>query len=580
MARQETNISNLVDMVERGELRLPEMQRKYVWTSTRVRDLLDSLYRGYPSGTILVWETDSEQSVRDLQVDQAKSAFSTQKLLLDGQQRLTSLSAVIRGVPINVRNRQRPIEIAFNLDHAEGPPVDIDEIEYDATSDRDDDQTDSGDDQDGFGSVLDRVNKRTFSVSSNQLLTRPNWIRVSDILKGNKTDWSMLKPLVSSPEDPKYEIYSQRLQKLKAIKNYPYVMEILPRELSYEEVAEIFVRVNSLGAKLRGSDLALAQITAKWHGSLSILEDYAANCEERSNFEIDTGLLVRLIVVFATKQSRFRTVNSIKLEALEKNWAITKEAVDFAVNFLRTNAGMEAITLMTSPYYLIPIAVYGHLKNFNLSVLDNSQILQWLYSANIRSHYSSSSESTLDADLRILFDDGDFAKLTKILEQNFGRLTVDPEDFIGKGQRSALFSMSYLALKYSGAKDWNTSLGLSMTHQGHNHYIEFHHIFPKSLLQKDDRFESSQINEIANMAFIGGKTNRSISNKRPEVYIPMIAKEKGWDDLLAQKVPKDVSLIQLDNFKDFLIYRRSALADAVNSFIANAVSNGKATEFR
>ena len=99
-------------------------------------------------------------------------------------------------------------------------------------------------------------------------------------------------------------------------------------------------------------------------------------------------------------------------------------------------------------------------------------------------------------------------------------------------------------------------------------------------MQKNDRFEGSEINKIANMAFIGGKTNRSISNKRPEVYIPMIAQEKGWDDLLAQKVLKDDSLIQLDNFKDFLIYRRSALADAVNSFIANAVSKGKATEFK
>jgi uncharacterized protein with ParB-like and HNH nuclease domain len=106
MPKIDTTVGQLVDIIERGELRLPEMQRRYVWTSTRVRDLLDSLYRGYPSGTILVWETDQGQGARDLAVEQARSPFSTYKLLLDGQQRLTSLSAVIRGEPIKVRNRR------------------------------------------------------------------------------------------------------------------------------------------------------------------------------------------------------------------------------------------------------------------------------------------------------------------------------------------------------------------------------------------------------------------------------------------------------------------------------------------
>ena len=98
-------------MITRGELRLPEMQRQYVWTGTRVRDLLDSLYRGYPSGSILVWETDEAQPSRDLAVAQSSSPFHGHKLLLDGQQRLTSLSAVVRGEPVTVRGRKRPIEI-------------------------------------------------------------------------------------------------------------------------------------------------------------------------------------------------------------------------------------------------------------------------------------------------------------------------------------------------------------------------------------------------------------------------------------------------------------------------------------
>jgi hypothetical protein len=97
----------------------------------RVRDLLDSLYREYPSGTILVWETDTAPATRDMAVTQVQTPFSAHKLLLDGQQRFTSLSAVIRGTPIKVRNRLRPIDIAFNLDHPEGAPTDIVEVEDD-----------------------------------------------------------------------------------------------------------------------------------------------------------------------------------------------------------------------------------------------------------------------------------------------------------------------------------------------------------------------------------------------------------------------------------------------------------------
>src|SRR5688572_27813739 len=143
----DTNVSKVVAMIADGELRLPEMQRRYVWPATRVRDLLDSLYRGYPSGTILVWETDREMPSRDLAVTQDTSPFRGHKLLLDGQQRLTSLSAILRGEPVTVRERRRPIDILFNLDHPDGPPVEVIEVEEDTILD--DDDTGADDDESG-----------------------------------------------------------------------------------------------------------------------------------------------------------------------------------------------------------------------------------------------------------------------------------------------------------------------------------------------------------------------------------------------------------------------------------------------
>src|ERR1700761_5176453 len=120
MAKAEASVEELVSMIERGELRLPEMQRRYVWRSTRVRDLLDSLYRGYPSGAILLWETDEAVPLQEMAISQEVNPYQSTRLLLDGQQRLTSLSAVIRGEAVKVRGRKKPIDLLFNLEHPEG----------------------------------------------------------------------------------------------------------------------------------------------------------------------------------------------------------------------------------------------------------------------------------------------------------------------------------------------------------------------------------------------------------------------------------------------------------------------------
>src|SRR5688572_28098099 len=224
MPKVDISVGELVDMITRGELRLPQMQRRYVWPATRVRDLLDSLYRGYPSGTILVWETEREMPDRDLSVVQSTSPFKGHKLLLDGQQRLTSLSAVLRGVPVEVRGKKaRPIEILFNLDHPDGPPVEVIEVEDDAGADDDEDV--EADDEEGTANNLqERLRQRVFVVASRALLADPRWVKVSDIFKGEKSDAQILKPLIQSFDDPRFDKFSRRLQAVRRIRDYPYVM--------------------------------------------------------------------------------------------------------------------------------------------------------------------------------------------------------------------------------------------------------------------------------------------------------------------------------------------------------------------
>jgi len=301
MNKVDISVSQLVDLVARGELRLPEMQRQYVWRATRVRDLLDSLYRGYPSGSILVWETEKEQPDRVLSVPQNANPFAGHKLLLDGQQRLTSLSAILRGEPVEVRGRRREIDILFNLEHPErlSEFTEVVNDEYSETVDDDVADEIADEIEEEEISVQERLKNATFVVASKTLAQQPNWISVTKVFKSDNDSQILKAAGVASFDDPRYEKYSSRLKKLKSIRDYRYVMHVLPRNLDYEEVAEIFVRVNSLGVKLRGSDLALAQITARWRNSLKLLEEFQDECEERW-MTLDLGLLVRAMVVFAT----------------------------------------------------------------------------------------------------------------------------------------------------------------------------------------------------------------------------------------------------------------------------------------
>ncbi|NCO98415.1 DUF262 domain-containing protein, partial [bacterium] len=402
MHKTDISVRELVDKVRHGELALPEMQRRYVWPATRVRDLLDSLYRGYPSGTILVWETDEDIETRELAVRANQAPTTSRKLLLlDGQQRITSLSAILGGEPVHVRNRRRPIDILFNLEHPEGPPIEIMEVDdNDFTADVEDVEDEETAERD----IQEEMCKRTFVVASRSLQNDPLWVPVSDIFIKDFSE-ILEKVGITSLQDPRYKKYSQRLQQVKNIENYPYVMQRLTHDMTYEEVTEIFIRVNSLGIKLRGSDLALAQITSRWKGFINLIENFAGKFNDNEDYILETGLPVRMLVVFATHQSRFRTVGKISKEKLEESWKVAIDGLDYAINFLRENAGIDNLSYLSSPFLLIPIAVYWiQKKNEVLTPEEENKLLRWFYLAHMRGHYSmGSSESILEADLGVLF---------------------------------------------------------------------------------------------------------------------------------------------------------------------------------
>ncbi|MGQ0741703.1 MAG: GmrSD restriction endonuclease domain-containing protein [Alphaproteobacteria bacterium] len=560
MAKAEASVEELVGMIERGELRLPEMQRRFVWRSTRVRDLLDSLYRGYPSGGILLWETDEAVPLQPFAVTQQANPYQSTRLLLDGQQRLTSLAAVIRGQAVSVRGRQRPIELLFNLEHPEQLAV-VTEVEEDGDDDDlIEDEADSTDDE-----LQRRFDKMTFVVSTRKLEQLPQWVRVSEVFETDSDVAFLKRAGISEVDDPRCEKYSQRLARLRGVRKYVYRMDVLERRLTYNEVTEIFVRVNSHGAKLRSSDLALAQITVKWRNSLKIFQEFQQQ-SAKIGFDLDLGLYLRNLIVFATGQSRFLTVRNLSEERLRSAWKEGCEGMMFALNFVKNNIGIDSPALLSSPFLLVTLGFLGHKRDYQISSSESRQLRYWVLVANAKGRYSrGSSETILDQDLATLRQ-GSAAELIDRLRLQMGRLDVAPDELEGRNQRSSLFKTMFLAFRDAGAKDWRSNLAIALDHSGAQHKLQFHHIFPKAVLTKHGH-TSREADDIANLSFIGGKTNRAISDKAPSDYLPPLIAKTGPAAFEAQCIPTVETLLQVQNYEGFLSKRREAIASRLNAFL-------------
>lgn len=557
MGKSDYPVRELVAKIERGELKLPEMQRRYVWTSTKVRDLLDSLYREYPSGVILTWQPAGVVETREFAVGTRNESVATPLLLLDGQQRLTSLSAVLRGEPITVKNRKRPVEILFNLDHP-------DELTFITEVDDSNESHEDADDADDADSdLITRVNRRAFVVSSNQVAALPNWVKVTDVFR--KSDSELLIAAgVSGFDDPNYERYSARLKQLRSIADYSYRVDILEPSKSYEEVTEIFVRVNSLGAKLRSSDLALAQITAKWNGSLALFNAYQSEVTKHG-FDLDLGVHLKTLIAIITGQSRFLTVASLTQPTLEDGWKRTKRAMDFAVNFVQQNIGVDSPTLLSSPFLIITTAYWGAQMDYKISEADAAAFRKWFLLANAKGRYSrGSTESMLDQDLVALRSNDRLGGLTQRLVQQVGRLDFTPEELMGRTARSGAFKTMFLAFRADGARDWATNLLISPKLAGQADKIEFHHVFPKALMKKSrPDIDGREVDDIANLAFISAKTNKAISAKAPADYKGTYSEEQ----LARQLVVLNDSSSQPEGFEEFMAQRRALIATRLNEFL-------------
>jgi len=415
LERTDKPVSVLLEELARGELGLPEIQRGYVWNRPQARDLIDSLYREYPSGLILLWKPNNLPELREGAYEQTGER-NLNYLVLDGQQRLTSLSHVFNG----------KIDVYFN------------------------------------------VEEESFQIYSAKLKANPLWVSVNDVIsKGAIEVLDELEDALDLERDVR-KIYGQRLTRLERIKEYRYPVMVIHTD-DYEEVTESFIRINSRGTRLREAELAMAQLAFRWPGAIvnefeKALEDY-----EQANFDFEARFLMRCFVSVGTNQSRFRYLgtlwkkNQVELEAI---WNKTRKAVDHTINFLRNNAGIEASKWIPSANALVPLVVYLSKRDGHLSEVEAKSLLFWFLEATIHGRFTGSPETKIDQDLRAIASDAPLENLMSNLKREIASFDITPEMMEGKYQRHPFVPLVFIVFRNNQARDWFTGTILSSTNVG------------------------------------------------------------------------------------------------------------------
>ena len=405
---------------------------------------------------------------------------------------------------------------------------------------------------DGDPDIRFNIETEQFEVANAAIKRDRHWIPVFAVFQNGAVSVAKEHGLFAS-EDA--EEVLGRLNRLEQIKTTTVPIHILDG-FDYDEVTEIFVRVNSKGTRLRQAELAIAQLAFRLPGMVTDeLKDFEEDLDGKG-YDIDLRYLVRCLTTVATGQSRFRTLGTAEPSAIMKAWEETRKALEYFLNLARENLGLESWDWVPSNNALIVPVAYLAYRPY--ADVDQSRLLRWFLLSSVWQRYSGSAETAMDEDLRSLRESDPFEALERALKQEVGRLKVTADDLDDAGVRSPFFLAAYLACRMNGAHDWATGVALSSTNLGTQHLLELHHIFPRALIS--NLYSRKDVNEIANIAFISKTANLHISKKPPKEYLSEMPTER----LEQQFVPTDPALWEIDAYQDFLQRRRELLAEGIN----------------
>ncbi len=540
-------ISELMDGISNHDLVLPEFQREYVWTKEQAKQLLVSLFKDYPVGSLLFWKTNDPPELKNLAATPDK--LGTIDVILDGQQRLTTLYMLINGrIPPYYKQEDihnDPRDLYFHLGECD--------FQY---------------------------------YQGLRMQGNPLWLKVTDCFDLNQEEDINVFVIAEKQAGKDFKLinklaqeFSKNLTRLRQIRAKDMPTQTVPPQATIDDSIDIFDRVNSQGTKLTDAELALTHVTGKWPQARREMKKKIDELSHK-NFYFDLTFMTRALTGVVTERALFEHIHKVPKEELLAGWERLSNVLDYLTSILPHRFYIHSTEDLNTTNALIPVIVY--LARHQARFPDDNNIKQathWLYAALMWSRYTAQTDQRLEQDVSLVVrNPSPWDALRKQIIDQRGRIEIKPSDLEGRGAQHPLFRMTYIISKAQGAVDWfnGTPLG---TNQRGKYSLYRDHIFPtkylyKNSLDSDNHLHRKIANEIANRAFF---TTDVYIDELPENYLPQIeAKFPGA--LAKQFVPLKPELWQVDRYEDFLTVRRDLIARNINEFMDALISEPAATE--
>lgn len=588
---QQHSVDTLLTWVRTNQIAIPEMQRPFVWDSIKVRDLVDSLYKGYPVGYLITW-----QSVGVGLRGGASAAH--QQILIDGQQRITAMTAALVGLPVvNKQYKKSRITIAFH-------PV-----------------------------------REEFATLTPVIAKDPQWVHdIAEVVSGASL-FGVVRRIVDATPEVAPELIEERIQRLQAIKHAQLGVIVLADDLDIETVTEIFIRINSKGVALSAADFAMSKIASYGEqGSLlrklidyfcelsahgHVYDDIMQNDEAFATSKFASKLawlrnesedlydpsyadLVRVASIAGFRRGRpaalvshlsgrdFDTRTS-RPELMQPAFDQLEEVLlrivsDYKFKQFMTiirSAGFVSPKMVSSKNALnFAYALYLILsEDASMNEAKRKRIVRrWFVMSMLTGRHSGSFESTWDADLRRIEDNGAAAVLERIEQSDLGESfwTVTLPDQLATATQGPAFKTFLAAQVYCKAPGF---LSRSVTVQDMLQEMgDIHHIVPKDYLIKSGITDRNDYNQVANYVMAETPVNITISNKVPGDYLALVhqqiddkqlrlgeirTRDELTENFQANAVPASLETTTAATYREFLEERRLLMATLIRQYYEN-----------
>ena len=574
-------VNQLIEKIDTGELGLPELQRPFIWKDSKVRDLFDSMMRGYPIGYLMLWECPSLDKKKSIGVD-AHSYDSPKEVIIDGQQRLTSLYAVMKGKKvINSKFDEKSIVISYC------PLQNKFEVGYQATK-----------------------NDPEWIYNISDLFTSTNTFKfIGDFIK-KLGDYRSTKG--SELTDEEQGLIADRINSVVNLKSHTLPVFDIKSTAEEEDVSEIFVRVNSGGVSLKQNDFILTLLSLYWDDGRREIEQFSkdstapAKGKTTSYNQLTTVSaqdVIRVVMAYAFDRARLkygykllRGADFDKKGAVDDNLRVQrfntlKEKLPDVLDvhswheFIKAimNAGyLSGDLILSGNAIFYTYALYLIAKHrFNASYNENMHLTSlWFFYASLISLYTGSFESTVENHLNTIkrlktldeYKEFILSRVNERLTNDYFDITLGGSEGLAVSGRGNNAWNAYVAsLNIMNAKILFSKSNLLVSKlfepgtDGNRKSLEKHHLFPKAYL-KSQGYSDAKINQMANYAFIDWKDNMDILDDAPSVYYPIVC--AGLSDEQIRVMEEENALPhgwENMDYEDFLIERRKLMAAKIKA---------------